>query len=140
MRDRSQEWYALCEKWQTSGYDSLSGRERVWLNVRALIDATNDGGLISYFYNSGADTLPDCSAALIRLGASSVATQLRRISDLFPKEALDSIDGRNAVIDSWPDDGRYDAMLEDIDRKMDGLTGDLENRLEVFLASTEENK
>ena len=62
-------WQALCEKrYGEPGYLALSDDEKVWLNVRALIDSTNNGGLISFFYNSYADTYQDYLSALDRLG------------------------------------------------------------------------
>jgi hypothetical protein len=42
-------WAAVCSRWEELGYDSLSADERVWLNVRALIDSIENGGLISFF-------------------------------------------------------------------------------------------
>jgi hypothetical protein len=65
-------WEALCTRCEESGYTALSNDERVWFNIRSLIDSTENGGLISYFCNSGADTLSDCRAALHRLGAQAV--------------------------------------------------------------------
>jgi hypothetical protein len=66
MEQSSQsKWHALCDKrYGVGGYAALTEDERVWVNIRSLIDSTNGGGIISFFYNSGADTLPDCLKAL----------------------------------------------------------------------------
>lgn len=56
MNEATQEmWAELCRRWSEEGYVSLSLPERTWLNARCLIDSVENGGLISWFYNSGAD-------------------------------------------------------------------------------------
>jgi len=65
-------WQALCLSSERFGYASLSDHERVWLNLGSLIDSVENGGLISYFYNSDADRLADCQSALRLVDAGSV--------------------------------------------------------------------
>ena len=50
-------WQSLCLRWERFGNVALSEDEQAWLNLRSLIDSVANGGLISYFYNSGADKL-----------------------------------------------------------------------------------
>jgi hypothetical protein len=38
-------WQALCARWDQSGYAALSEDERVWFNLRSLIDSVENGGL-----------------------------------------------------------------------------------------------
>jgi len=128
-------WHEVCERWQGGvGYRSLSEGERVWLNTRALIDSIENGGLISYFYNSYADTLSDCLDALDQLGAHDVAHQVRRVCALFHGGVPDSIKSRNDIINLWPDyNPQINATLEDVDDCLMPLMPDLERRLTNFL-------
>lgn len=131
-------WHALCEKrYGKDGYTALTKDEKVWLNVRGKIDSTNNGGLISFFYNSGADTLPDALDALNVLGAGDVRLQVERVCALFGDQVPSSIDARNAIIDAWPDgDRKLGALLEKVDDYLYGRFPDLEGRLEAFLKRT----
>src|SRR6185369_11395560 len=54
LSDGDRGWKALCDRRKSLGYSALSDGDRVWLNVRWLIDSVENGGLISYFYNSAA--------------------------------------------------------------------------------------
>jgi hypothetical protein len=49
------DWKKLCQKMEQTGVTSLDGNERIWINVDGLIGDVNGGGLISFFYNYGAD-------------------------------------------------------------------------------------
>ena len=126
-------WIALCEKWEARGYESLSADEKVWMNVRALIDAVENGGVTSFYYNSGADTLADAMAALRRLGAHEVAAQIERVNRLFPGGVPTSIDARNAVIDSWDGSAQIDRLIEEVDEKLMPMFQELELSLEQFV-------
>ena len=128
-------WHDVCARWDRgAGYGSLSNTERVWLNTRCLIDSIENGGLISYFYNSGADTLSDCLDALKRLGAQDVSKQVLRLCALFPGGVPETGDARNDVINSWSDDDPgIDATLEEIDERLMPMMSDLETRLTNFL-------
>ena len=90
-------WHELCDKWSRKGYAALTLPERIWFNVRSLIDLAQNGGLISYYYNSGADTLPDCLAALDSLGANDVRRQVERVNALFGGSVPPSQEARNRI-------------------------------------------
>jgi len=131
-------WEMLCDKLASSGYSALSERERVWFNIRALIDAVEGGGIISYFYNSGANTLGDCTAALERLGASDVKRQIDRVSALFPGSVPTSVADRNVIVDSWDEAGEAaDKILEEVDDVLMPMMEDLEEELARFLERSE---
>jgi len=130
------EWQGLCGRLGDVGYTAISDDERTWLNVRWLIDSVENGGLISYFYNSGADTLLDCRAALAQLGAEAVIAHVDRVAGLFGLEVPLNIERRNAAIGSWPDDGVRDRILEEVDEQVTPLMNELEGKLEAFLART----
>jgi hypothetical protein len=124
-------WSDLCDRWGSQGYDSLSRQEKTWLNIRALIDSIENGGAISYFYNSGADTLADCIEDLRIIGADSVRAQIERVAKLFPGGVPAKIDARNAIIDSWPD-GEHDSLLEEVDDELMPLMSSLEEKLTTY--------
>lgn len=128
----SDRWSDLCDRWGSDGYDSLSRPEKTWLNIRALIDSIENGGVISYFYNSGADTLVDCLEDLRELEADSVRVQVERVAELFPGGVPGEIEARNAVIDSWPD-GDIESLLEEVDDELMPLMSSLEEKLSTFL-------
>src|SRR5262245_25085744 len=126
-------WHDVCRRLATDGYASLSRDERTWVNVRMLIDAIEDGGVISYFYNIGADTIGDCLDDLRALGADDVRGQVERVCAPFPRGVPTDLETRNAVIDSWTDadeEEPIDEMLEEIDDVLLPMMSDLEERLE----------
>lgn len=133
-RDTHQTWLNLCDKCDKVGYESLPRAEQTWLNIRALIDSTENGGLISYFYNSYADTLDDCLEDLQTLGAEAVREQVLRVCSLFPNGTPGDFVERNAAINRWdqvmPD---VDEKLGEIDDILMPLMADLEERLNAFL-------
>jgi hypothetical protein len=127
-------WNALCDKRSRGGYVALTSAERIWLDVRSLIDSVENGGLISYYYNSGADRLPECMAALDHLGAIDIRRQVERVNALFPGGVPPSLNARNDVIDSWDDDNeRIDALLTEVDEALMPMLEELEVKLEDFL-------
>ena len=111
------QWRRLVNKTVASGYDSLSPEEKVWFNIQVLIQAVDNGGLISYYYNSGADMLGDCFKALEDLGDETMSHLILQVNDLFPDGVPTNIEARNQVIDSWPDDGSVDKFLDPIEKK-----------------------
>lgn len=116
-------------------YSRLTPAEQVWIDIRSLIDFTANGGLISYFYNSGANRLNECLIALDLLGADVVRVQVERVIALFPGGVSLTVDGRNEVINSWDDgDEGLDCLLEDVDNVMFGQIEQLEEKLAQFLA------
>lgn len=131
--DALKAWGRLCDKWRAQGYGALSEPERVWLNVRCLIDSIQNGGLISYYYNSGADDLRDCMAGLRQLGAVSVLRAVDRVNALFPDGVPTSVRGRNEVIDAWPDDGRIGSLLSGLDDEIMPLMESLEASLDKYI-------
>lgn len=129
-------WEALCDKLARGGYSTLRPAEKVWINIRELIDSVENGGVISYFYNPGADTLRDCIDALTQLGADDIRAQLDRVCALFGDGVPASLEARNGVIDSWKDDGDVDSLLEAVDRDLMPMLPALEAKLDAFVRSS----
>ena len=129
--DWEQRWNQLYDKCYKKGYGSLSSDERIWFNVRGVIDAINNGGTISYYYNHGADDLDDTLKDLKKINAIEMIDILNKINELFPngKPSTD-IDERNKVIDSW-DDGQYHDLFEALNERFyDKLEEELEIKLD----------
>jgi hypothetical protein len=64
-------------------FDALSERERVEFTVSRLVSAVLNGGLPSYYYNSGAEYLYDCIEDLEAIGAEEMLMLLRAFNNLF---------------------------------------------------------
>jgi Domain of unknown function (DUF4375) len=124
-----QRWNQLFDKYEEKGYLSFSSDERIWFNVRGLIDAIENGGLISFYYNYAADYLDDTLEDLKKLDAIDVINLLQKVNDLFPNgNPPKDIDERNEVIDSW--DGQYDDLFEELDNR---FYEELKDNLEIKL-------
>lgn len=125
-------WEKLIDKWVKRGYETLLPSERIWFNVRSLIDSVDNGGLISYYYNSGADYLEETVEDLYKLKAYEVINIINQVNELFQddKPPID-IDRRNNIISSW--DGKNDELLEELDRQFYQLEEDLEAKLEPVI-------
>jgi hypothetical protein len=134
MREFDRQWGELCTRWGRDGYAALSRDERVWLNVGSLIVAIYNGGLISFFYNSGADTYDDCVEALGRIGASEVRAEVERVGSLFPGGVSTSLEARNAVINAWAE-REVDPFLAEVDGVLMPLMEALETKLAAFVVA-----
>ena len=127
LYDFQNEWVKLLGK--EADYSSFNSDERIWYNIEVLINAWNDGGLISYYYNSYAEYVADTIEDLNFLGFPDVADMLIQINKIFPDEQPPiDMDERNAVISNWPD-GKYDFLLETLDEKFSDVKPKLESKL-----------
>ena len=86
-------WANLVDK-AMRDYNSLTKNERIWFNLRVLIDSFNDGGLISYYYNSGAENVYETIEDLGILKLDKLATIIKKYNEiLFPKLVLLNVAG-----------------------------------------------
>jgi len=123
-----QDWVEIADK-GFADYDSLTRDERVWFNIQGLIGDVGNGGLISHYFNSGADKNGETIEDLNFLGQKEIAGILERINKLFPGGHVSKdIDERNDIISNWPD-GQHDDLLKDLDNEFYGREKDLELRL-----------
>lgn len=128
LLDFQAQWENLVNK-AFADYGSLIRDERVWINVQSLLDQANNGGLISHYYNSGADYNQETIEDLQWLGFSELAGLLIRINGLFPGgQPSTDIEERNQVIYTWPA-GKYDELLEELDEQFYQQEPELENTL-----------
>lgn len=115
LDDYQQKWAELVERESHKGYNKLSSDEKIWFNLQILIQAIYDGGLVSYYYNSGADYLTECEQALHTIGAERMKLLLSRVNKLFPEGVPLTLKERNSVINAWPDDSSVDRFLDPIE-------------------------
>ncbi|REJ85751.1 MAG: DUF4375 domain-containing protein [Acidobacteria bacterium] len=136
LSDLQDDWVALVDRSYQVGYDVLSPDERTWLNAQSLLQALENGGLISFFYNSGADHLEDTKKALERLGLVEMQQLLDGVCDLFPDGVPGDIDARNDVISSWPDDGSVDEVLTALDDRALAQSDAFADRIVTFVGDS----
>ena len=125
-------WCKIVDK-AINDYDSLSRNERVWFNSRSVIDATNNGGLISYYYNSGADNIYDTIEDIELLGSERIVEIIKEFNKIIFLELKvpANIHERNTSINNLTDNAGD--TLQDLESEILLLIDDLENRLNVFL-------
>jgi hypothetical protein len=114
-------------------YNSLTKNERIWFNLRVLIDSFNNGGLASYYYNSGAENVYETIEDLQILGLDKLATIIKKYNEILfhdtkvPKD----INERNEIVSKL--DEKTDSLLQDIELDFQDQLETLERRLETFI-------
>lgn len=133
--DWKDSWENLVTKCENEGYDKLTSDERVWYNIRSLIDAVDNGGVISFYYNYGANYLNETLEDLKKIEAQEVIGLVEQVNGLFPNSMPPrDIDDRNSIINSWDDEGKdLDGLFESIDNRFYELEEELELKLESIV-------
>jgi hypothetical protein len=128
-------WKSLIDKFDAEGYDKLTSDERIWFNVRSLIDEVDNGGLISFYYNYGADYLQETIEDLRKLESKEVVALIEKINKLFPNSMPPrDIDERNDIISSWDDEvNDLNDLLENVDNEFYAQEEELELKLEPII-------
>ncbi len=129
-----QRWKSLVKK-AFSNYMALTIDERIWFNAESLVGSIRDGGLISYYYNSGADHLDDCMEALRTLNAHHALRLVLEVNALFPGGVPKTVTGRNEVIDSWADNGPEERVISGHNRLEQTAANELQSEIVAFCAS-----
>lgn len=134
LNDFHNDWITLVDKANTD-YQSLTQAERVWFNTERLIAEVDNGGLISLYYNSFADTMDETLQDLELLDAHEVRELLMKMNALFPGSMPSrNSEVRNMLIDSW-EDGMHDDLLRKLDARFYELAADLERKLIDYILS-----
>ena len=113
--DFQNSWEKLVEKGYKD-YLSLTSDERLWYNIQSPIGSVDNGGLISFYYNSYVERVYETIEDLKFLGFQDIANILIEINKLFPNEkpSID-INERNISISNWPN-GKYELVLDNLDK------------------------
>jgi len=136
LDDYQNEWNIICDKAFTE-YSELSFSERIWFNVQCLINAVNNGGIISYYYNNGADYYYETINDLKILEQNKIIILMERSAKIFPNNIVPkNIDERNNVISNLPE-GKFDKELEEIDEIFFNNENELEQSLINYLIKYE---
>ena len=137
--DFQKAWEKLCDK-ACMNYTYLSQAERVWFNIQCLIQAVDNGGMISFFYNSGADYYIETIEDLKILKHEKIVKLLEKIRKIFPEGDLPKdMNIRSEIISSYPD-GEFDEMYEEIDNEFYDLEKKLEEDLVNFILENKLNE
>lgn len=129
LTDFQENWNKLVDKGSTD-YDSLTRDERVWFNIQILMGDVVNGGLISHYYNFGADRNLETIEDLQYLGQHTIAAFLIMINSFFPEgQPSRNIDERNNIIEKWTDEWEHNDLLEMLDNKFYEAEKRLESRL-----------
>lgn len=135
--DFQPQWEQLVERVMARGYAALSADEKVWLNVQYLTNSISNGGLISYYYNSPADSIADCMQALDLIGATRMKALLEQTNRLFPGGVPTDLTARNEIINAWPDnDDAFDQARGRVEDAAVAETTEVEARLVEFIERT----
>ena len=128
LSDFQPQWEQLVYK-AFDDFSSLSASERIWFTVECLINDVDNGGLISHYYNAGANFNKETVEDLDFLGFDKVSNLLKQINTLFPDGVVSTdLLIRNDVISSWPDN-EYDALLAKLDQEFYLYEDELESKL-----------
>lgn len=125
-------WSNVVEK-GIKQYDSLTFSERIWFNIRGIIDSTNNGGLISYYYNSGAENVYDAIDDLKSIGFENIADIIQKYNKILFKGSIvpKDLEERNGFINDL--DEQTDDLLQNLEIDLTNVIDDLENQLEIYL-------
>lgn len=132
-KNKERVWKSIFQKIEESGYGSLNNIERIWVNVDGLIGDVSGGGLISFFYNHGADNYEETIEDLNTIGAETAISLVNKIGVMFPggKPSV-NIEERNEIIDSWDHDELND-LFESLDEEFYAIIDELEEKLEPII-------
>jgi len=128
-------WMELFEKVMMGEYETLSEDERIWYNIRSLIDSVDDGGIMSYFNSPNGDYLEETLEDLDKIGCDNVIEMLMSICGLFPEDKPSKdVEKRNEVIDTWDMEGRdFSEFFEAVDENFYEIEDELETSLEPII-------
>lgn len=116
LLDFQEHWVKLVGK-AMADFNSLTPDERIWFTIEALIGQVDNGGLISHYYNGGADHNKETIEDLHSLGFDDIVDLLKQINKLFPNgQPPINLSERNDVISNW-NDAAIDALLDTLDNK-----------------------
>ncbi|WP_379133673.1 DUF4375 domain-containing protein [Paenibacillus sp. sgz500958] len=131
--DLQPHWEKLVQKAEEVSLKGLTEPERIWYTTRVLIDSVGDGGIISFYYNTGADDLEETMEDLKKIKADKIIKLLEKVNNLFPNgQVPKDIDERNDIISSWEDE-RIESLLESLDDKFIEHQEYLEKKVEPYI-------
>ena len=135
LLNHQESWERLVEKVTDQGISSLSKEEKVWFTVDLLIADIENGGLLSFFYNSDGDYLPETLESLEILEQFDILASINKLIGYFPNNQVPvDIEGRNDVIREWSDETAEE--IKKICDVVQDLTGKMEETLYDYLETS----
>lgn len=116
-----------------SRYADLSSSERVYFTVSPLVFSIQNGGLISYYYNSYADHLLHCMESLEALGAAEALRLVEEMNSMFGASVPRDREARNAAIEAWDGNPRAVKLLKKIDAREQKIADWLGKALDAYV-------
>jgi len=131
-KNESDNWASIVNK-ASNNYYSLNSSERIWFNCQVIIDSTQNGGLISYYFNSGAENVYDAIDDIKSLGFENIAGIIQKYNLILFKELEVPTDiyKRNEFINSL--DESTDELLQSLETELAKLIQDFKMGLLTFL-------
>lgn len=127
-------WNTLTGQVEREGLYSLNQDERLWYNVRSLIDTAEDGGLLSFYLTEHADRMDELMRDLKRLEAQPALDILEEINtqfhEGFPPQTLEE---REQAIEAWDED-LFDTLLDRLDDDFYEYLNNLESLLDPIVS------
>jgi len=129
-------WNFVAEK-AIENYSGLERNERAWFNIRCIIDSTINGGLISYYYNNGAENVYDAIQDLKLFDLISIATIIENYNLLLFRgnKVPKNIDKRNEYIETL--EPITEDLLQNLESRLMMLEEEMETKLIEGLRSKE---
>jgi hypothetical protein len=104
LSDFQEEWCQIVDK-GLQNYLLLTPDERIWYNIQILIFSAENGGLVSFYYNSGADYVEETIEDLLKLGLIDAAKFIEGFNKLFPYgKPSKNLEDRCKVIENWTEE------------------------------------
>lgn len=128
-------WMDLIEKVMMEGYETLNEDERIWFNIRTLMDSIDDGGILGYFNDSNGDHIEETLEDLEKIGCDEVVRMLMSICGLFPDDKPSrDLEKRIEVMESWANEGQdFSDFFEAVDENFYVIEDELEESLEPII-------
>ena len=131
----SKVWDAIAKKAEDD-YASLSDNERVIYNLRKVIDAVNDRGLMSLYLDMDFYYAEDSIDDLYTAGLDEIAAVLESANAIFPGGCPpEDFYDRSEIIESW--DGEYDEFFAQLTEDILMFSIDMESCYDKLISSIE---
>lgn len=126
-------WQRIIEQVEDEGLYSLTPDERLWYNVRQLMDTAEDGGLLSYYYTPHADQMEQLLKDLKKLDAKPALAILTEINQQFPKgNPPQDLDTRIDIMENW-DEELFEGFTDKLDDDFYEYMNELEELLDPII-------
>jgi hypothetical protein len=133
FEDWEQRWKELYNKFDEEEYKKFTPDERLWFNIRSVIDAINSGGIGSYYINKWFVDMNDTIEDLEKIEAHNVITMLKQVNELLPNGALlKEADELSEIIADLGEES--DELLEEINEKFADIEEEIEEKLDKVVA------